>query len=340
VDSLIQKWLKQPKGVFVGHDMQKLTLDVLASCIFGMEFDTLNGNIAEPLMGYNYSIERIFNPLRFLFPWVNNLPLDINQKLTHNMNLFDKYCWEIMGESKKRVEDRKKDNITLSEKEVGNLSLIELMYENGITEEVIRDNVSLFFLAGHETTATILSWVCSVLATQPEVFEKARKEVLEKVPDDEFTYDALKDLTYIDALIKETLRLHPPVTLIANRYVTKDTVIGNIRVPAETSIGIDMISMSYDPKIWGDPLVFRPERWFSDNITKEQRMAWIPFSSGPRVCIGMNFSLLEQKIFLVQLCKKVKDIQLSPNSVIKYKVPTFTNSLDTEVFSLDFVLAN
>jgi len=70
-------------------------------------------------------------------------------------------------------------------------------------------------------------------------------------------------------------------------------------------------------------------------------MAWIPFSSGPRVCIGMNFSLLEQKIFLVYLLKKVKDIKLSPNSVIQPKIPpNVTNSLDNDKLSLDFVLAN
>jgi len=315
-------------------------LDVLATCIFGMDFDTISGNIAEPLMGYNYIMERMFNPIRFLIPWVNRLPLDFNKKFFHHSNVFDKYCWEIMDESKKRVETRKKDNITLSEKEAGNLSLIELMYENGVSEEVIRDNVSLFFVAGHETTATILSWICSVLATQPQVLEKARKEVLEKVPG-EFTYELQKELPYLDAVIKETLRIHPAIILVGNRYVVKDTIIANVKVPADTSVGFDMITMSYDPKIWGDPLVFRPERWFPENITKEQRMAWMPFSGGPRICIGMNFSLLEQKIFLVYLLKKVKDIKLCPNSVVKPKIPpSITNSLDCDKFSVDFVLAN
>jgi len=298
---------KDPRAVRIGYDVQKLALDILATCIFGLNFDTLNGRVAEPLIGYNYSVERLFNPIRFIFPRFNNLPLTLNQKLNNHLNVFDKYCWEIMEQTKKKIE-LNKINEKISENDE-NKSVIQLMYESGMAEGAIRDNVSFFFLAGHETTATAISWICSILATHPEVQEKARKEAFEKIPDS-FTYDNLKELNYIEGLIKESLRMNPPVTNLLGRHVSKDTTLNNIFLPANTTINMDLTSMGYDPNIWENPQIVKPERWYNENLTKEQRSAWMPFSFGPRICIGMNFSLLEQKIFLVKILKRFKDIKL------------------------------
>jgi len=80
--------------------------------------------------------------------------------------------------------------------------------------------------------------------------------------------------------------------------------------------------------------VVRPERWFE--VTKEQRNAWLPFSYGPRICIGMNFSMLEQKIFLVHLLQRFTSIELSPNAQIKAKIGGVTSSPDFDKLSLTF----
>jgi len=110
--------------------------------------------------------------------------------------------------------------------------------------------------------------------------------------------------------------MYSPVPIINGRYAKKDSIIGNVRVPAGTYIDLNHITMANDPKVWGDPTVVRPERWFPENLTKEQRNAWTPFSGGPRICIGMNLSLLEQKLFLVSLLKKFKEIKLDPQGEV------------------------
>lgn len=314
----------------------KLTLDVLACCIFGLEFNTLGGMLSEPLSAYNYLVERIFNPFRLLLPWVNKIPVSLNHKLFKNLNIFDKYCWEIMAQTKKKIQEKKNQSNSDQTQPSQNLSLIELMYENDAPEDAIRDNVSVFFLAGHETTATALGWTLAMLVTNPEVQQKARKEVFEKVPND-LTLDALKELPYIDGLMKEGLRIYPPAAFVGGRYSAKDTVVGHVRVPAGTTIDMNLIAMLHDPKIWGDPEVVRPERWYPENLTKEQRSAWIPFSTGPRVCIGMNFSLLEQKIFLVELLKRFREIKLSSQGKITPKIPAITYALDYDKLILQFV---
>jgi len=171
VNTCLTKW-ENKKEVCVGDDIQKLTLDVLASCIFGLDFDTLNGKFSEPLYAYNYSFQTAFNPIRTIFPFLNKLPLKSNEEMYKNLKTFDKYCWQIMDETKKKMEEKKNQVDIIDNNERKAVSLIELMYENNLTEEIIRDNTVSFFLAGHETTAVSLSWLLTILVSHPEVQKK------------------------------------------------------------------------------------------------------------------------------------------------------------------------
>jgi cytochrome P450 len=314
VNLCVSKW-ENKSSVSVGHDLKKLTIDVLATCIFGLDFDTLSGNYSEPIEAYHYSLNSAFHPLRLLVPLLNQLPGKRNEEMNRNLSIFDQYIWGIMDQTKKIIQEKKENQTVNSNLESQTKSLIELMYESTLPEATIRDNVSAFFIAGHETTANSLSWLIAILVSHPEIQQKARQEVLEKASN-ELTYDSLKELTFIDGLLKEGLRMFPPAPIINGRYAKKDSIIGNVRVPAGTYIDLNHITMANDPKVWGDPTVIRPERWFPENLTKEQRNAWTPFSGGPRICIGMNFSLLEQKLFLVSLLKKFKEIKLDPQGEI------------------------
>jgi len=334
INTFLSKWENQEK-VCVGNDLQKLTLDILACCIFGVDFDTLNGKLSEPLEAYNYSLKAVFNPIRLIFPSTTKLPLKSNKEMFKNINIFDKYCWKMMEETKKRMEEKKNGDIFIDNDERPAKSLIEMMYENNLPEQTVRDNLSIFFLAGHETTFNSLGWLLAILVSHPDIQQKARQEILDKIPE-EVTFDSIKELPYIDGLIKEGLRKFPPGGSITGRKAAKDIVIGNIQIPAGTGIIINLLSMSNDPKIWGDPDVVRPERWFSENITKEQRTAWMPFSNGPRICIGMNFSLMEQKIFVVYLLKRFHQLKLAPNGKITPRLGGFgTYCPDTDMMIIE-----
>jgi cytochrome P450 len=336
VNTCLTKWENQQQ-VCVGKDLQKLTLDVLACCIFGLDFDTLNGKISEPLEAYNHSVETAFNPARFLFTFINKLPLKSNEAMYTSLHTFDKYCWQIMDDTKKKMEE-KKNQTEINDTEKKAVSLIELMYENNLSDEKIRDNISAFFLAGHETTATSLGWLISILVSHPDVQQKARQEILEKIPG-EVTFDSLKELNYIDGLIKEGLRFFPPLPSMSGRKAAKDSVIGNVHIPAGTAIEMNLIAMAHNPKIWGDPEIIRPERWYSENITKEQRNAWMPFSGGPRICIGMNMSLLEQKMFIVYFLKRFQQVKLAPSGKVTPKIGglsiTYAPDMDKLILNLE-----
>jgi len=111
------------------------------------------------------------------------------------------------------------------------------------------------------------------------------------------------------------MRIYPAAPLSGQRRTETDTIIGNWKIPEKTTVQLDLITMLHNPEIWGDPENFRPERFDPQNLTKEQRTSWIPFSYGPRICIGMNFSLTEQKIFLATILRQFSSIKTPTNSV-------------------------
>jgi len=179
-------------------------------------------------------------------------------------------------------------------------------------------------------------WQLAELATHPEIQEKARIEALEKLPP-HFTYDDLKEpLPYIDGFIKEILRIHPPVAILATRETTKEVIVNNIKIPAGFIVITELSSMGFNTKIWGDPEALRPERWFPENVTKAQRNAWMPFIMGPRVCIGMNMSLLEQRLFVVTLLRRFSQINLDPKGEIKDKPTGLTSTPDVDKLIITF----
>jgi len=314
-------------------------LDVLATCIFGHDFDTLNGHNTGPLAAYNYCVDNLFSPARFLLPFWSKLPLPSNIKLRQKVNEFDDYCWSIIRDAKKKALSNKNEdqgeNQTSEDNSKHFSSLVDLMIDSGMAEKDIRDNVAVFFLAGHGTTSSTLTWIIAMLATHPEIQQKARKEILEKTPNG-LTYESLKEFEYLDWVIHETMRMYPAVPVIGGRKVQTDLLLGDWKIPANTIIQIDFVSLLYDPKIWGDPEKFRPERWSPENLTKEQRSSWMPFSYGPRICIGMNFSLVEQKIFLASLLREFSQIELAKDSVITTKK---NHAVDTEKMKISFVKA-
>eukprot|EP01124_Arcella_intermedia_P034320 TRINITY_DN8488_c0_g1_i2.p1 TRINITY_DN8488_c0_g1~~TRINITY_DN8488_c0_g1_i2.p1 ORF type:complete len:421 (+),score=105.90 TRINITY_DN8488_c0_g1_i2:309-1571(+) len=312
----ISLWKSQP-SVAISPDVQKMALDVLGHCILGKDFNTLGGNTTGPLHAYNTIINTLFTPLVIFFPRVQQLPLPRFKKLLSAISEFDSYCWKIINQSKGQVSLSKSDT-----------HLIELMVANGLPEGTVRDNVGTFFFAGHETTASTIIWACGLLATKPLIQQRLRQELADATDNGkrELGYEELLNLHYLDWFLKETMRCHPAVTSITTRSTKNQTVIGDWCLPADLPVKIDFISMLQDADIWGeDSLLFDPERWSPERITKAQLRAYMPFSSGPRVCMGKNFSLLEQKVFFYCLLKECPNIQLAPGGRLEVDRNTIFN---------------
>jgi len=149
--------------------------------------------------------------------------------------------------------------------------LTMLKTADNMTYKKIRDNLLIFFVAGHETTSTTLQYVMYNFAQNPDIQEKIREEVTNLFPQD-LDQEKLKDLKSIDNFINETMRLYPPVTILPPRYFPEDKVVGDYHFSKNTFIAINVYLMHKDKEIWGEDVEeFKPDRW--NNITKDQRNA-------------------------------------------------------------------
>ncbi|XP_040096941.1 prostaglandin E2 omega-hydroxylase CYP4F21-like isoform X2 [Oryx dammah] len=171
----------------------------------------------------------------------------------------------------------------------------------GLSDEDIRAEADTFMFEGHDTTASGLSWVLYNLAKHPEYQERCRQEVQELLKDrepKEIEWDDLAQLPFLTMCIKESLRLHPPVTVISRRC-TQDIMLPDGRViPKGVICLISIFGTHHNPSVWPDPEVYDPLRFEPENIKGRSPLAFIPFSAGPRNCIGQTFAMTEMKVVL------------------------------------------
>ncbi|MFD2082788.1 Cytochrome P450 [Actinopolymorpha cephalotaxi] len=156
----------------------------------------------------------------------------------------------------------------------------------------VRDQVLLFLLAGHETTATSVAFALHLLARHPDAQAAAREEVDRVLGTRRPGADDLDALPYVTKVLKEAMRLYPAAPAIGRRAVA-DTEVDGYRVPAGANVFVSPWVTHRNPAYWDDPERFDPERFSPEAEAARPRYAWFPFGGGPRACIGQRFSMLE-----------------------------------------------
>lgn len=160
-----------------------------------------------------------------------------------------------------------------------------------------------FMLAGHETTACALTWALYELWHNPEVLRKLRYEIDTVMGSDDITYEDLPNLPYTQMVIDETLRLYPSIWVTERRALEEDQ-IGQYKVPKNSLVLISAYTVHRNPKYWNDPEKFMPERFTSEEIAKRPKNSYIPFGTGPRVCIGKHLALPIAQLVLAKIIQR------------------------------------
>ncbi len=170
----------------------------------------------------------------------------------------------------------------------------------GLPDTSIRANVVTFIMAGHETTANGLTWTLYLLSQSPEWRERAEEEA-ERVfnPRRPASFEQCEALR---AVFEESLRLYPPVAMLAREAIADDEILGR-RIPAGTVVAISPYVLHRRRGLWDDPDAFDPSRFLGERRDRIARFAYIPFGAGPRVCIGMPFAMQEAIIILANLLR-------------------------------------
>ncbi len=205
--------------------------------------------------------------------------------------------------------------VSLSGKAIfsGGTDMLDMLLDCGValTDREIADELKTQLLAGHETTSMMLTWTCYLLAAHPAAMAKAVEEVDRAVGDGSgATFETYKGLRYLESAMKEALRLYSPVPVLTRVSVAADSVpvsTGPQRyaVPAGTGVMVSIWSLHKNAELWGaDVEEFRPERFSPEETAKRHPWSFIPFSAGPRVCIGQNLSLSEGRVVLATLLRK------------------------------------
>ncbi|WP_216318403.1 cytochrome P450 [Deinococcus aestuarii] len=162
----------------------------------------------------------------------------------------------------------------------------------GLSDAELRDEVMTLFLAGHETTATLLTFLFLELSRHPGVRGRVQAEVREVLGDRTPTAGDARNLPLLNACIQETLRLYPPAWLVP-RQATEPVTVAGVPLPEGTNVSVNIFLLQRNARYWDQPDAFRPQRWLGGGRTPE---AFMPFGAGARMCIGNHLALMEAAI--------------------------------------------
>lgn len=182
------------------------------------------------------------------------------------------------------------------------------------TREELIDQLGVFFLAGHETTASVLTWVFYILAMQPAVLERLRDEVDTVVGDGSVTFEHIRQLPFVRAVFRETLRLYPPITFLP-RVALEAGTVGPRRLRRGALVMISPWTLHRHSGYWDEPHAFSAERFLPENEDSIQPGAYIPFGSGPHTCVGAGFALAESILIIARLARRFDFTMKDPQRV-------------------------
>jgi cytochrome P450 len=183
-----------------------------------------------------------------------------------------------------------------------------------MTDKQVRDEAVTLFVAGHETTATALAWSFYLLARNPEALARARAEA-DALDDGPITRWDPSRYAYCARVFREAMRLYPPVMLFPRRTLEPVDICG-YHLPARTITFVSAYAIHYRADLYENPTRFDPDRWLPENEARRPKSAFLPFSAGPRFCIGTHFAMMEGPIVLATLLRRWH-FAIDPNNTIR-----------------------
>ncbi|XP_049577213.1 cytochrome P450 4V8 [Syngnathus scovelli] len=220
------------------------------------------------------------------------------------LKLLHSFTYEVIRE---RAESLKKEDESETRKRRAFLDMLLKTKDedgNSMSHQDIQEEVDTFMFRGHDTTAAAMNWALHLLGSHPDVHRKVQRELREVfgASDRVANMEDLKQLKYLECVIKEALRLFPSVPFFA-RSLCEDAKINGFKVPSGTNAIIVTYALHRDPRYFPEPEEFRPERFLPENVTGRPPYAYIPFSAGLRNCIGQRFALMEEKVVLSSILR-------------------------------------
>jgi cytochrome P450 len=299
--TLLETW--QPGETRNMHqDMMGLTMRIATAALFGEDLAEQGEQISHAI---EESLHIFVRPLTGLLRYdLPGLPyhrfLDLAAEIDQGMRALV---------ARKRAAGRDQGDVLAM--------LVQARDEQGLelSEEELIGHVSLLFAAGHETSSNALTWTLFLLSQHPQIASALLEELDGVLHGAAPTVEQLRELPLLDRVIKESMRLFPPVPW-NTRVVHQATTLGGYAIPAGTEIVMSIYHIHHDPQIYPNPERFDPARW---EVIDPSTFEYTPFSGGPRMCIGSTFAIMEMKLVLAMLMQRFR-LELVPGAQIDRSV--------------------
>ncbi|KAI5703803.1 hypothetical protein M8J75_016388 [Diaphorina citri] len=233
------------------------------------------------------------------------------------LNTLHSFSYKVINERKAELEARKNTEDETKEDPTEHVKkrpafldlLIEASERHNLTDENIREEVDTFMFEGHDTTSAAICWTLLLLGSNQEIQNKVYEEIVTTSSKASslkpFTTRSLNSMKYLEACIKEALRLYPSVPFIA-RKLSEDIPLPDYVLPRDTEVIIVVYNLHRNPEVFPRPELYDPDRFLSENAASRNPYAYIPFSAGPRNCIGQKFAMLEEKVILASILRRFR----------------------------------
>jgi cytochrome P450 len=289
----------------VSHEMMRLTLAVVGKTLFSADVESEAGEIGQALT----SVLEMFNMMMLPFSeYLEKLPLPSVRRFEKARAVLDETIYGIIRERRKSGED------------CGDLLSMLLLAQDeengsGMSDTQVRDEALTLFLAGHETTANLLTWTWYLLSQNPQCEARLHQEIDRVLGGRQAAFDDLPQLRYTEMVVAESMRLYPPAWAVG-RMSKEAFELGGLEIPARAICIMSPYVMHRDPRYYPDPERFDPERWTPELREARPKFSYFPFGGGARVCIGERFAWMEGVLLLATIAQKWK-LRLVPGQKVE-----------------------
>lgn len=288
---IMQEW-QDGAVIDIDHWMIRFTMSIIGKVLFNTDFLSEADELGAAInTGLAHAVRMLTSP--FMLPL--GIPTPYNQRVRQATRLLETRLHQMIEERRQHPDDRN-DLLSL---------LLQARDDEGqpMSDQQLIDECVVLFTAGHETTAAALAWTWYLLCEHPQSYQKLQQEVDQELQEHFPTFDDLPRLSYCLQVFKETLRLYPPAPGIL-REALHDTEIDGYRVPKGATLMISPYTLHRREDTFPDPESFQPDRFLPEREKLLPRSAYIPFSAGPRICIGNHFALMEGSLLIAAIAQR------------------------------------
>ena len=283
----------------VGVEMAKLTLGIVVKSLFGADLPPEAGDISRSMNAVFDAASQRVNSVLQIPSW---LPTSRNRRERRTLAKLDAMFQTIIRARRASVErsgESRDDLLSVL------LAAVDEDSGAGMSDQQLRDEMMTLFLAGHETTANALTWIWYLLSRHPGVEAKLLEELGGVLAGRAPALADLASLPYTGMVVREALRLYPPAPAVP-REAAGDVTIGGYDVRKGSIVTVNTYAIHRDGRFFNDPERFDPDRFAQGWEERIPRYAYIPFSGGPRVCIGNAFAMMEARLILATVAQRCK----------------------------------